>query len=214
MPAKITIMPGERFGRLVVQGERPGPPIRAMFCRCDCGAEAVVGVKNLRNGMARSCGCLRRDMVAAKNRRHGHAGRGSRPPEYHVWKRMRQRCNDANNHEWGRYGGRGIAVVPEWDDFATFLGDMGPRPSDRHSLDRIDVDGPYSKANCRWATVSTQARNKRNSLVVAFRGRAMPLADLADECGLPYRLLYARLRLGWTAERAATEPVHPCRGKS
>lgn len=81
-------------------------------------------------------------------------------PLYATWKSMRQRCNDPNSSSYPRYGGRGIQVCSRWDDFQTFLADMGERPEGK-TLDRIDNDGGYEPSNCRWATRSQQEKNKR-----------------------------------------------------
>ena len=82
--------------------------------------------------------------------------------EYSSWKSMRNRCNNTNAIGYHLYGGRGITVDPRWDDFNSFYNDMGPRPVGA-SLDRIDVNGNYTPANCRWATQTTQVRNSGNS---------------------------------------------------
>lgn len=74
---------------------------------------------------------------------------------------MRARCRCKTNSQFKNYGARGITICPEWDDFWRFLADMGPRPSRKHSLDRIDVDGNYEPGNCRWATQTVQVRNTR-----------------------------------------------------
>lgn len=93
---------------------------------------------------------------------HGASPRIGPSPEYQVWKHMRERCHNPRHLRFAHYGGRGIAITPRWDSFATFLADMGPRPFG-FTLDRINVDGPYAPENCRWADASTQARNKRQT---------------------------------------------------
>lgn len=87
----------------------------------------------------------------------------SNTPEHRVWRGMQERCYNARRQDWPDYGGRGITVCDRWrDSFETFLADMGPRPSPKHSVDRIDNAKGYEPGNCRWATATEQARNRRN----------------------------------------------------
>lgn len=80
---------------------------------------------------------------------------------YIIWKGMKQRCNDPNNISYHNYGGKGIKVCKEWEkNFFNFIGDIGPRPSAKHSLDRIDNQIGYCKTNCRWVERKLQNRNQ------------------------------------------------------
>jgi hypothetical protein len=123
-------------------------------------------------------------------------------PEYRAWSAMKLRCANPNNEQYHNYGGRGITVCDRWrQSFAAFLVDMGPRPSPRHSIDRIDNNGNYEPGNCRWATSREQNRNRRNNIVLTHDGRTMCLADWARELGVPRGTLLARYRDGQPPDR-------------
>lgn len=119
---------------------------------------------------------------------------------------MLKRCRDPNQTSFKNYGGRGIAVCTRWHDFKNFLEDMGERPSLDYSIDRIDNNGNYELSNCRWATRKEQRRNSRASKYLTFNGKTQSLAAWADELGLSYTRTRARLRLGWSVDRAFTAP--------
>lgn len=154
---------GKRFGWLVATRRGPSTPEwhARWYFRCDCGIEKLILASRVRLGATRSCGC--------RSRKHGQAravkrnGVGDGTPEYNAWLGMRYRCTVVSAHNYASYGGRGITICARWADFRCFFADMGPRPSARHSLDRINNDGNYEPGNCRWATPTQQGRNRRDS---------------------------------------------------
>jgi hypothetical protein len=153
---------GQRFGRLLVVS-RIEPLVRRAkwLTRCDCGAGHVAQGQYLMCGDTKSCGCMKREKIAAGlHLSHGANRVGARTPEYSSWTAMRRRCLDPDDAAYPDYGGRGIAICAEWSDFAAFLADMGQKPNGT-SIDRIDNDSGYSAANCRWATPKQQAANRR-----------------------------------------------------
>lgn len=141
--------------------------------------------------------------------RHGHKPAGGASPEYVVWNAMRARCTNPKNPTFPRYGGRGIKVCAKWrEDFVAFLNDMGKRPSPQHSIERNNNDGNYEPGNCRWATPTEQSNNRRSNLILTFKGEQRTAAEWSRIMGISQSTIHARLHeLGWTTERALTQPV-------
>lgn len=156
----------ERFGRLVAIKPVSSEKNDGVYwlCKCDCGCEVLEPVKRLRSGRVLSCGCLRNDKISEVNKKHQKSHKSRL---YNVWVGMRQRCNDPNHKSFMNYGGRGIKVCKEWDDFTVFekwAMENGYDPDASYgecTLDRVNVDGNYEPSNCRWADLLTQAHNKR-----------------------------------------------------
>lgn len=129
-----------------------------------------------------------------------------RHPSYKSWWHMLQRTTNPDCNVYRHYGGRGIGVVERWLTFAAFAEDMGEKPAGREwSLERVNNDLGYSPENCRWATQAEQMRNTRRTKKID----GVPFVDLSAALGGAGALVKNRIgRLGWTPERAATEPAH------
>jgi hypothetical protein len=135
--------------------------------------------------------------------RHGHARKQQTSPEYRVWQSMWSRCTNPNVRGYENYGGRGIKVCKRWQLFEYFLDDMGRKPAS-HRLGRINIDGNYSPANCRWVTLTASMNNRTDSTVLQFRGRQLTIADWARKTGLNPKTISSRIRRGWTVADALT----------
>jgi hypothetical protein len=126
--------------------------------------------------------------------RHGLA----RHPLYFTWHGLVSRCTDENHVQWSDYGGRGITVCPEWvgdNGLARFIADMGPKPVGT-TIDRINNEGPYSAANCRWATSFEQQANTRQNVRITYDGRTMIASEWARHLGIRIDTLLLRLKSG------------------
>lgn len=127
-------------------------------------------------------------------------------PTYRTWIQMKQRCYTKSQTSYPLYGGRGIRVCPRWHDYKNFLQDMGIKP-DGMTLDRIDTNGDYHPANCRWASPQDQANNKRSNHYLTFDGKSQTITQWADEIGIQRETIKTRLKLGWPVDRILSTPI-------
>ena len=117
--------------------------------RCYCGKEFEAQIQSINNSNTKSCGCLKNTHNLSNHRL------------YPIWNEMVQRCNNPKRKAYKHYGLRGITVCNEWLDINNFINDMYPSYKEGLTIDRIDSNGNYEKANCRWASREIQQRNKR-----------------------------------------------------
>lgn len=126
---------------------------------------------------------------------------------------MRERCNNPNHAAYKHYGGRGITVCERWDDFLTFLEDMGNKPVGME-IDRIDVNGNYEPSNCRWATDEEQANNTRKNRFVTINGLTKSHSQWARFIGITHDSFSNRVDQGWPEENLLLPPSPGLNGKN
>lgn len=130
-------------------------------------------------------------------------------PEYAAWAGIKQRCLNKKNRFYKNYGGRGITVCARWlNSFDNFCADMGPRPSPKHSIERVNNDLGYSPENCKWATKFEQTRNTRRNVILEYNGESKCLTDWALSVGIKDATLDCRIKRGESLPYAL-RPVDP-----
>ena len=198
---------GERFKHLIAIEELPERTKDGKIvylCKCDCGNNRKVKATELRNGKVTSCGCVH------GNKRYNNFSMENPDDKrlYRIWKDMLRRCEDQRREDYTRYGARGVKVCIEWQDFNKFLEwSRNNGYSNGLSIDRVDTDGNYEPSNCRWTDNKTQANNKRNNHILTYLGKTQSMAAWASEMDISYSALRARLRRGWSTEKALTMPI-------
>lgn len=200
MAFKLQDITGRRFNYwTVVSYSHRANHLSWYLCKCECGAEKLVPSQNLKNGRSKSCGCFRKVYLSKLRRQYSIQVKS----EVSVWNGMKSRCRNKRDRIYKHYGGRGIKVCDRWlNSFDAFIEDMGRRPSKKHSIDRIDVNGDYEPSNCRWTTQKEQARNTRRNVLVTFNGETRCISDWAERTGIKYGTLKQRIRHGWPIEIA------------
>ncbi len=188
---------GQRFGRLVVISSAGSSKHqkRTWSCQCDCGVKIITTTGDLRNGTTKSCSCIQKEWALIANKSHGM----SNSPEYEVWIGMKKRCLNKSQASFKNYGGRGIRVCKRWiESFEGFIKDMGHRPSDDHTIERVDPNGDYEPGNTVWLPSKMQALNKRSSVRVEWGGKTQCLSEWSKELSIPYETLRSRIKSGLT----------------
>ena len=189
------------YGRLTIleESERSGYQRKVLVrCSCEAATEKAVRLSSLRNGQTTSCGCLQKAATRAANTSHGLRQHST----YRAWRAMLTRCTNPNHESYLNYGGRGITVCDRWKKFENFYADMQPTYEEGLTLDRKDSSQGYNPENCKWATWTEQARNRRSNINVTFSGKTQCLADWCKELNLNYKTIQTRISRGKTPEQA------------
>ena len=204
--SKAIDLTGQTFSQLTVicRAENDKRRGARWKCRCACGGFATIRAYNLRSGKTKSCGCMGRERLIERNFVHGRTG----SPEYATWKSIIKRCTNPNDISFKNYGERGIKVCEEWmNDFMAFFNYIGPKPTQKHSIERINNNRNYQPGNVKWATQKQQCNNKRNNHRITLNGQTMTITQWADFVGIPPKTLHNRINLGWPPVKAIFQPV-------
>lgn len=176
---------GHVYGKLTVLGQEGHRGDRITWrCRCACGTETVVIASHLQTGHTTTCGCLVKT--------HGMEG----TPEYRSYASAKARCSNPNDKDYYKYGARGIEF--RFKSFIDFYKELGDRPVDKKSVDRIDVNGHYELGNVRWATAKEQCRNQRRNIRFEFEGKSLTAGEWEEITGIKRTTIERRIKdYGW-----------------
>lgn len=167
--------------------------------RCECGKTSIKIASQVRTGKTKSCGCLAK---AGNNATHGLR----KHPLYPTWCNMKARCDKKNHPSYKNYGGRGISYDSRWLSFENFLEDVGERPFEGASLDRVDNDGAYCRTNVRWANRETQRKNSRQITPVTIKGEARLITEWCSFYNISIGSVHRRMKKGESVDSALTRP--------
>lgn len=195
---------GQRFGRWFVKEKVASKNgYRCYLCICDCGNQNEVVSASLRKGDSKSCGCWEKEFKKEKYTTHGFAKSKNKIERnfYQIWQGIRTRCYNPNAFPYKDYGGRGIVMSNEWQNFENFKNDMYYSYTPGLTLERNDVNGNYCKENCKWIPRSEQAKNRRCSIWIETEQGRMTVNEAAKIVGISWLGMYQRVRNKWPKEK-------------
>lgn len=192
---------GQKFGKLTVIDFAEIKNNYAYWnCVCDCGNKKIARGANLISGQTKSCGCLN----STNHTKH----REGKSRLYVIWAGMKQRCSNPRRRDYKNYGGRGISVCQEWQDYLVFRAwALSSGYSDGLSIDRIDEDGNYCPNNCRWVNETVQRNNRTDSNKLTVNGDTKTATEWSAISGVSADRIRKRKRLGWSDEDAVFKPI-------
>lgn len=208
MKVKVDDYIGKKFGMITVIGQDLSKThfnSNSWLFRCDCGTVFVDKPNRILSGHKKSCGCQKGKVSYI----HGCNG----DEFYPTWWGMMQRCYNTQNHNYSRYGLRGITVCSEWHDPKVFI-DWARKTIEHKkkgmTLDRIDNDKGYSPDNCRWATMKTQSNNRRSNTLYIINGETKTFTQWCEYFKISDDVVWERInKLKWDIESAFKTPVLP-----
>ena len=193
---------GKTYNRLTVIRKIGVNRSRAVVweCLCVCGNKSNVTGTALRRGSTKSCGCIKHEYYPNHFVKHGKFG----TKIYRTWGGIKFRCENPNSKAYPGYGGRGIKMYEPWSkSFVEFYKYIGDPPTDKHTLDRIDNNKGYEPGNIQWATWKQQANNRRDTVIIEYKGQKMSISEWARLRNIKINTLNARIqRSKWPIGKA------------
>ena len=196
---------GKLFGNSIVLCKfgktKNNDTIWSLKCKCGQTYQATTG--HLNANRAKQCQICSAIIANSAGIKHGDSPRGKSSLTYSTWEGIIRRCNNKNSPHYERYGGRGIKVCKKWLKYENFKNDMGDRPSNKYSIERIDNNKGYNKGNCRWATRLEQMQNVHTNVRLLIKGEKISLHAAARKYNIsPSTLIYRIRRQGKKPDEA------------
>lgn len=216
MEKEYTDLLGKKFGRLLVikhlEVNEREKDWKAWVCECDCGNKKGFSTNELTSGRVVSCGCYNKEKMSKRAKEKFSTHGLTKTRLYNIWCAMKARCLRESAIGYDLYGGRGISVCDEWENsFEMFYEwSMSNGYKDALTLDRIDVNGNCEPSNCRWATYTTQANNRRNTKRIEIKGELLTVREISDKYGINYNTVstrYQKYRKGLYSAEDIIRPV-------
>jgi len=199
---------GKKFGRLTaIMFSHSLKKYAYWKFLCECGNIKVIRGTHVTSGLTLSCGCFRNEQTSKALTTHGHYTGRSQTSEICAWKNLKERCLNKKDKGYENYGGRGIKICDRWMKFENFYADMGDRPSDKHSIDRINNDGNYEPSNCKWSTRTEQNSNTRRNRYYTYGGETLTIMQWGRKLGFNPGMLKSRIKRGASFKDAITRPL-------
>lgn len=196
---RLPDLTGMKFGRLTATKQVNVGKKLTYHCICDCGNTTNVTPDKLYSGHTKSCGCYNLESLKNRSTTHGK----SKTRLYMIWFKMKARCRNPKIPTYKWYGGKGVSVCDEWQEFQPFYDwSMANGYTEKLTIDRIDVNGNYEPSNCRWVDMKTQMNNTTSNVLVTYNGKTQTISQWADELNINVKTLYTRFERGFSVERA------------
>lgn len=201
---KLPDLTGMKFSRLTAIKQVKKGKRLAYHCICDCGNTINVTSNKLYSGHTKSCGCYNLESLKNRSTTHGK----SKTRLYHIWGKMKTRCRNPKTPTYKWYGGKGVSVCDEWQEFQPFYDwSIANGYTEKLTIDRINVNGNYEPSNCRWVDMKTQMNNQTSNVLVTYNDKTQTLSQWANELDINAKTLYTRFERCWSIEEALLKPV-------